>query len=336
MKKRLLGIVIPHYNEEWDVFRPMFDILNAQRGIDFEQIPIWLVHNGDQAHSMYLFNQLNDSYAEHIGNHLDVSQVQLPTGAGVSAARNWGIDHANTEWICFCDCDDCFTSIYSLKYITSILSKPEVQEKFDLMWAPFYEDKFGELKVADKQNFTFVHNKFYKTSFLRNHNLRFPERLFMSEDSAFNTLVSLELDPKRIGRINYPEPLYAWCRRENSVTMDKSRWIKNMEGHFLRNMYIIDELVRRNKREDLNKFIARAITDVYSGLTKQNILNNGDNLLIDMTRGFYYRHKKEWNEVSEEDKAIALQASDRDFCVSDDDRLLRTPLDIWIKARLEN
>jgi glycosyltransferase involved in cell wall biosynthesis len=121
MEKRLLGIVIPHYNEEWKVFRPIFDILNAQRGVDFEQIPIWLVHNGDWTHSNYAFDQLNDADCGY-ANHLHVSQVGLPMSAGVSAARNWGIDHADTEWSCFCDCDDCFTSIYSLKYILSIPS----------------------------------------------------------------------------------------------------------------------------------------------------------------------------------------------------------------------
>jgi hypothetical protein len=206
------------------------------------------------------------------------------------------------------------------------------------VWAPFYEDKFGELKVADKLNFTFVHNKFYKTAFLRKHDLRFPEQLFMSEDSAFNTLVSMEIDPKRIGRINYPEPLYAWCRREESITMDKSRWIKNVEGHFIRNKYIINAFKIRNKTNGLEKLIARAIIDVYVGITKPDVRNNNgeDEVLIHHTREFYQKYKDEWNKVSEEDKQAALQASDRDFCVSDSDRLLRTPLDIWIKARLED
>ena len=183
MASRLLDIVVTHYNEPWEIVRPFFDILNAQRCVDMSLFKIWFVQDGP---SVDIFPK---GYFD--GSKLDVEWVTIPH-TGVSAARNAGMDKADSEWICFCDCDDCFTGIFCLKMLAYIL-KPD--QPYDLMWNPFCMNVMAMDDVVimqDVYNRIWIHNKYYRLSFLRENNLRFPEWIHFSEDSAFNNILDLD------------------------------------------------------------------------------------------------------------------------------------------------
>ena len=42
----MLDIVITHYKEPWEVCRPLFETLDAQRGVDWDQIRVTVVNDG--------------------------------------------------------------------------------------------------------------------------------------------------------------------------------------------------------------------------------------------------------------------------------------------------
>lgn len=319
---RLLDIIVPHYNESWSVVKPFFDVIAAQRGVDFNKFRIFLVHNGDLDPFPSEYFQDNPAQIEQI----------VAWKKGVSHARNFGMYYADSEWVCFCDCDDCYTSIFSLKMILSILENPET-DKFNMIWAPFYMHQGDKLVVSDKPNNTFVHNKYYRLSYLREKKLAFNENLTMSEDSAFNTVFAMETNPNTIGRLNYREPLYCWCRRPGSVTMDPAKWISNAEGHFERNLYIFQEYTIR-KRPYRERLVARTITDAYSMLTRQGFKGNTGPILARLSE-FYRANMLEYEMVSKEDLKVALDASDRDCCATEKDIAERMPLDQWIRVNLE-
>ena len=318
---RLLDIVVPHYNEPWEVLRPFFDILNAQKCVDFQKFKVWFIQDGP---AIDLFPS---GYFQ--GSPLQMEVVTIPH-KGVSAARNKGIDLADSEWICFCDCDDSYTSIYSLMKILYILSSPKLKDT-DRVWGKFYASGYpfpSSISICGEFESVFIHNKYYRLSFLREHNIRFCEDLYMSEDSAFNTIVNMEIKDHRTQEIIYPEPLYAWCRRPGSITMDFSRWLSNTEGHFNRNLYILDEWKKRNAK-DLGPIVARTITDIYSMLTKSSV-PEASKAFLERVRQFYLENLEIFNNVSPEKLRQALEASDKDAGINDDDRAHRLSFKAWL------
>ena len=323
MAKRILDIIIPHYKEPWEVCRPMFDMLVNQKGVDFNDFKVWLIHDGP------VVDFGPGGYFEQSPLNIETISIEHK---GVSACRNNGLDLSDSEWVNFSDCDDCFTSVFALMKIFYIL-KSEAAKNIDLFWSPFYTFDGKTLVKSEKYNKVFIHNKFYRRSFLIEHNIRFPEKIYMSEDSAFNTVVQMEIGQNKIASIDDKDTLYAWCRRPGSVTMDISKWIHNTEGHFDRNLYMLDQYANHGYK-DLEPLIGRVITDVYSMLSRPGI--QGDvKPLIERVRKFYQENKEKYLSVPEETIKAALKASDKDMGLSPEVLEDRLPLDEWIKFYLD-
>ena len=296
----MLEIIMPHYKEDWSIVRPYFDMLACQKGIDFSQLRVHIVHDGTKP-----FPQ---KYFENIP--CEVIQSRIPHG-GVSVARNYGIDHANAKWITFCDCDDTFSTNYALKFVFDVL----MLDNYDVLWNDFIMECIDEngklqLQVNKKFNLVWLHNKYYRLDFIRNNFLRFNGDLYMSEDSAFNAIMNLVVDKKRIGHIKSPMPLYVWCYREGSVTLDPSRLLKNMIGHFNRNVYVLNEFRDRNYF-DADLMVGRTLTDAYVNLTRK-VLPDGWEEYYAMVSEFAKENKDALKHILEDDMKKVLAASEKE------------------------
>ncbi len=322
---RLLDIVVTHYREPWNIVRPFFDALGAQRSVDWSKIRVWLVQDGPFP------DIFPKGYLEGIPYDLQWITIQH---RGVSAARNAGINAADSEWICFCDCDDSFSSIYSLKMILYTLK--DLSDDYDMVWNAFYMntlDAEDTLIKNEEYNHVWIHNKYYRLSFLREKDIRFCEDLYMSEDSAFNNLVELEIDSKRIGTINTSEPLYAWVRRIGSITTNDSLYYRNAEGHFLRNKYVLNEY--RKRKHKRSQFVCgRTITDAWAMLTRYP--ENEESLRITkLVAEFYQENKYIWRSLGRQYKRLAIEASEREAGTLGKDIPGRPTLQEWIDTRLK-
>ena len=94
----LVSIITPAFNAE-RFLQATIDSVRAQTFIDYEHI---IVNDGSR-----------DSTAEIIANAASDSRIRAlrhDENAGVSAARNAGLDHARGSLICFLDADDRWTS----------------------------------------------------------------------------------------------------------------------------------------------------------------------------------------------------------------------------------
>ncbi|MEH6538134.1 MAG: glycosyltransferase family A protein [Psychroserpens sp.] len=109
--KPYFSIVIPLYNKERHIKTTINSVL-AQKFIDFELI---VVDDGSTDHSAELVKSIDDS------------RLQLYTidNQGVSHARNFGIDKANSEFICFLDADDIWHShhLENIKHMVDLFPK---------------------------------------------------------------------------------------------------------------------------------------------------------------------------------------------------------------------
>lgn len=294
-----LEIIMPHYNEEWNVVRPFFDMLSCQRGVDFDQVTVHIVHDGT--------DRFPASYFSHVPCKVRQSRIKHK---GVSAARNYGIDKSGARWVTFCDCDDMYTSVYSLKFVMDVLDT----EKHDMLWGDFIMENVngGKLVLQEnkKFNLVWIHNRYYRLEFLRENNLRFCEDLYMSEDSAFNAVLNTVIGNGRIAHINSPVPLYEWSYRPGSVTLDPSRLLLNMEGHFDRNLYVLEEFRKRN-HPDADAMTVRTLTDAYVNLTRRN-LPDGHERFEDRVREFIIREGKVMNSVDHETVRRILTVSENE------------------------
>ena len=244
----MLDIIMPHYDEPWEVGKPYFDMLACQRGIDFDSFRVLLVHDGvelfqDEAFSAYPYK---------------VEQHRISHG-GVSEARNFGLEISTAEWVTFADFDDTFTNIYALRGILSCMN-----QDVDYMWTPFYIEcmRNGELGVKVKEeNIVWVHGKFFRRKFLNDYGIRFPVGIHYSEDSAFCAIVNELVPDSRRGKIKLEFPAYCWVFRKNSVSSDPANRAKNMTGFIDRNVYVVEEY----KRRGINHIamVGRMFADAY-------------------------------------------------------------------------
>ena len=255
----MLEIIMPHYDEAWPIVRPFFDMLRCQKGVDFSQLRVRIVHDGVPAFDDRLFDDMPFKTIQSVIKH-----------GGVSAARNYGLKHAGGKWLCFCDADDTFSSIYSLRMIFDVLNT----EKFDLLWTPFYVENAtgGKLVINtnDRFNLVWVHGKFFRREFLKKTGMLFNEDLIFAEDTAFNAIVNLELNQDRIGIIKSPFPLYSWCWRSGSATTDKANELTHIEMKFNRNLYVLDEFRKRGYQHS-NAMAARTFTDAYFDFNRPGV-----------------------------------------------------------------
>ena len=292
----MLDIIMPHYNEPWEVGKPFFDMLRIQKWVDFEQIRVLLVHDGSAAFPAEYFKDFP----------CQVEQYTIPH-KGVSAARNKGLEEARAEWVTFCDFDDVYSSMYSMYYIFRGL---EVTDG-DMIWGRFFVENMVDNKLVigenDEFNYVWTHNKYYRLDFLNKNKLRFNEDLYMSEDSVFNILVDFAIDKKRLFRLLSPMPVYIWCWREDSITVNKKNQLKNMVGQFMKNEYVTKKFYDRNDPEA--KLMAiRTVTDAYTWLTGTTI--SGDTTELErLVMKFWKKYRHEFYRMTDDDRQLVMRAS---------------------------
>ena len=106
----MVSVIVPVYNMQWSLSACIDSIL-SQSFKDFEVI---LVDDGSSDAS----GRICDDYAEKDSR----VRVFHKTNAGVSSARNVGLDNANGEWIAFVDSDDYIQENYLYYLVNSDLA----------------------------------------------------------------------------------------------------------------------------------------------------------------------------------------------------------------------
>ncbi len=247
----MLDIVITHYTEPWEVGEKLFRMIGLQRCIDFSDIRVMVVNDGG--------HRLPEEKLAELP--YPVEQIDIPHG-GVSKARNKGIESATGKWIMFCDFDDNFASIFSLREIMNLLGT----EHHDMLWCKILAEDYVDGKqllyvTPEKQRFVFCHGKVYRREFLLEKDIRFREDLVFNEDSCFNAVCIARTEGKRVGEIVSPVPLYVWIRRTQSVT-NSGREDEATYGHFRRNMIVTAEYEGTDDPR-LYGMVTRTVYDAY-------------------------------------------------------------------------
>lgn len=233
-----VSVIIPVFNCEKYLSRAVDSVI-AQP--DFNEIQLILVNDGSTDGSA----KICDNYADNYSNIIAVHQKN----AGVSAARNRGIELAQGKWLAFLDSDDyLLNGIYK-----KMLEKPDAQliccdytqnSSSGMIGGYFKKDFYskadfgGDLYtvMTDGPFFFQCWNKLYLTSVVKSCGLRFPDGQKLAEDMVFVFNYVEKIDSFRF--VN--EPLYFYFVSEGNTTS------------FVRNSF------------ETNKFIYKFISDYFS------------------------------------------------------------------------
>lgn len=188
----MISIIIPIYNVEQYLSQCIESII-TQTYTDFE---VLLINDGSTDKS----GEICDNYA------LKDSRIHVfhKKNGGVSSARNVGIEHATGEWINFIDSDDWIsadyfeklmqdTEIADLTFWGFTLHNPDGSQT---EYKPKEQYACGKDKIEStlaylKQNqqqleyLGYTFNKLFKTSIIKEKNIRFIENLSIREDEIF-------------------------------------------------------------------------------------------------------------------------------------------------------
>ena len=244
-----LTLVVAHYHENIDVCRFLLTSLDIQHGINKSDFKVLFLNDGEDGAIT----------REEIGDYsYEIEVLTLPHG-GISAVRNYGIEHADTDYIMFCDCDDGFIHNYGMHLIMSA-----VEEGFDIFNSAFIEEApiDGGWKIFRRdKNQVFIHGKAYRRQFLLDNDLRFDTDLHFCEDSLFNR-IAFQLTDK----IKYIEtPIYLWAWNEKSTVRfgREDICLRKYDQIILMRSKICRELKRRGFEEEYKTSICATMADSY-------------------------------------------------------------------------
>lgn len=164
MDKIFISIIVPVYNVE-KYLRECLDSISQLKAVTWEAI---LVDDGSTDTS----GQICDEYAKQDSRFRVIHQKN----AGVSAARNAGLEAAEGEWIWFVDSDDSINPDFTIV-------NPEVMENADYVLFDKHTFKDGEdlMKNEQQQRCKLYDNELDKNTFLMRHQCNHHPRLFIKE-----------------------------------------------------------------------------------------------------------------------------------------------------------
>lgn len=298
-----LSIIITHYKEPWEICRPLFDSIEMQLGVDFENdIELIIVNdsmddndhlNGDKLEN-YPFKNVKFVYTGHVG---------------VSEARNAGLSIAEGEYVMFCDIDDRFISAYALHTMMK-----QFPTKYYIIKTPFVEDQVidGELKlIRHEGDVSFVHGKMFRKEFLDENNIRFKKELTIHEDGYFNVIANILAK----GKIHETSPaLYLWKYNENSVVRkDRDLYIYKTYGNLMDcRIAICESLWEREYVTEYFQAVTKTVIDSYFDFQKHDALKPENKELIASAEKefarFYEKFREDYNQVGVNDIALMMHA----------------------------
>lgn len=192
----MISVIIPIYNSEKYLSRCIDSILMQT----YKDIEILLVDDGstDNTKEICIDYSNKDSRVKYL--HKDNS--------GVSATRNYGIEHASGEWIIFIDSDDYFSDANVFNRLMEVVNKnPNVMPIFNfislkdnnvtekqnefVIGNPDVEDIMANCiaGVNHSTNLTYMFRavwcKMFNKKIVDEHNIRFDEKMYMGEDAVF-------------------------------------------------------------------------------------------------------------------------------------------------------
>lgn len=278
-----ISVVVPIYNAEKYLNRCLNSLINQS----YKNIEILLINDGSDDLSGYI--------CDNAARNDDRIKVIHKKNTGVSDARNYGIDIATGEFICFIDSDDMLEE-EALEYLYKILKKSNADVsccgmktyKNNILISNISsEEKISEYIEEDiiknySESGIFLYsvcNKLYSLKIIKNYRCRFLNQIRYAEDALFNFFVFKE------------------CKK---VVLSNQR----MYRYYINGSSTVNKVTTRrldilNAQIEMYKFLKKNYCKYYENITKQ-FINSSIAILIDIAReNTRIEHKELINKLME-------------------------------------
>ena len=274
---KLVSIIVPIYNAQ-NYLNRCLDSLLAQT---LEDIEIILINDGSKDDSLAICR----AYEEKDSRIIVIDQKN----AGVSAARNAGLDRASGQYVGFVDPDDwaepdmyalmyekihtlgcpvCLCNYYKDDKNNSVPKrfkvKKEILNKQEVIKV-IVSNMVGVDDIMPRYNYVMgcVWRCLYERSFIEKNNLRFEEGIGFMEDLVFNVRALLKVESLCI----VPKFLYHYVQNPKSIlhTYNKNMWTDQMRVHSLLEGYIKEAGLEEMMRNRLDmRYVGMAFGAIYN------------------------------------------------------------------------
>ena len=290
-----LQILVPQYEETFDVIKPLLDSIALQQNVDFNEVGVIICNDGSD---VYLDEDRLKEYPFEIQYHKCEHR-------GVSATRNVCLDRATADYVMFCDADDIFSNMCGMWILFR-----EMEVGFDSLVSAFIEetrtpDRKQVVYVNHDMDSTFVHGKVHRRKYLIDKSIRWNDNLTVHEDSFFNILCqNLSKDVKYCST-----PFYLWRWRDDSVCRHDPKYLLKTYNNMIdSNDALIDEFIKRFVNDKASFYVAAMIFDGYYTMNKPDWIkqeNQEFRLATEKRFAEYYRKRKTiWDSISDSDKMM--------------------------------
>ena len=199
-----LQILIPQYNEDENMIKPLLDSIAIQQDVDLKQdIEVFIGNDGsDVKLSTDFLKQYPFKIQYHFFEH-----------ARLAATRQKLFDLVTAPYVMWCDADDRFISTIALSMIMQYIHNGFDALIFDIVEQNAFPDG-RVVYIPRKNDCIFVHGKIYRTEFLKENHIKWHPELHEHQDSPFNVLA------RTLAKKSYNCPLviYMWCNNRKSIS----------------------------------------------------------------------------------------------------------------------
>ena len=304
MEKDKVSIIVPVYNVEKYIEKCLKSLISQS----YKNIEIILIDDGSKDNS----GKICDTYK---GKDSRIKVIHKEN-AGVSEARNSGIQKATGKYLCFVDADDFVMNDY-VNYMYQLI----VKNSSDIavcakMFSNFNEEQSSDemTAVLDGENAIIrilnyrmpigVYSRIFKKDLIKNNKIKFLKDIYMGEGFNFN--VACFQKAKKVIISNYKVYYY---RRDNATSATTNFSIKKCENSLYAMKVMNDNLlIRTNHVMNSWKYaIWRTYTDAFDYMC----LGNGEKANIEKFKEYKYYIKNNYKiykkvDISKKDKYRAI------------------------------
>lgn len=197
----MLNIIIPHYNN-YEGLKDLLKSLSLQTKKTFKITVVDDCSNN--------FEEIKE-LIKKFSSELKIELLQTPKNGGPGAARQYGLDNINEmffDYVAFADSDD-----FLLPRAVELLYKSAKRSDADVVSSPIICEQYSNDVKIKNTNWTWLHGKIYKVSFLKQNNICFPN-IRANEDVTFNILVNELAQTK----VFIDDEVYLWRNNKDSIT----------------------------------------------------------------------------------------------------------------------
>lgn len=247
----MIDVIIPAYNAHETIERTLYSIAYQRNS---ENLNVYIIND----------NSIKD-YSKEIDffkNFINIRELKLKENSGPGYARQYGIEHSDSEYIIFIDSDDVFATPLSLITLENAIKT----SNSDVVVSAFIEEKTKDKFIFYDNDPIALHGKIYKRKFIEKNKIKFPY-FYAEEDNAFNHLVFLNNPIKKM----IQDKTYIWMNNEKSLTRNEN-YKQNSILNYSKAMLYALENGFENKVQ--SNFLARlayeALITIYYGLDYYN------------------------------------------------------------------